>query len=143
MEYPDQVRQTNYRTLLGEIDQQRKSEPVCFVTFNYDTLLEEAFSSLDIRFVSLDDYVSRNDYRIIKLHGSVSWVREVTAPKENYTDHVVMANHIIANADKIKVSSKYRLVRKESLHPPVSFIASDPVPATCSSCNCDTSGEED
>jgi hypothetical protein len=64
---------TNYQTLLDEIERLRKSEPVCVVTFNYDTMLEDAFSSLHRNFESVEDYMK--DPPVIKLHGSVNWVR--------------------------------------------------------------------
>ena len=50
---------TTYRVLLGQIDRQLKGESTCLVTFNYDTLLEEAFLSLGRPFGSLDDYVEK------------------------------------------------------------------------------------
>ena len=107
--------QTNYRVLLGLIDQQRKGEAVCFVTFNYDTLLEEAFASLGMKFKSLDDYVSSNDYKIIKLHGSVNWVREPTIPiPTNKADHVEVANDVLNTVDKMELSDKYH--RVSSIH---------------------------
>ena len=83
------------------------------VTFNYDTLLEEAFASLGMKFESLDDYVSRNDFKIIKLHGSVNWVREPTIPiMSKKVDPVLVANDVLKTADKMEFSDKYHLVPK-------------------------------
>jgi hypothetical protein len=105
---------TNYRTLLGQIDRQRQNEPVCLVTFNYDTFLEEAFSSLGKRFESLDDYIS-GEYKVIKLHGSVDWVRELAESSETRdADHVAIANGALNVADRIELSNKYHLTKLPS-----------------------------
>ncbi len=70
---------TNYKTLLDEIEHRRPStEHVCLVTFNYDTLLEEALPTIHVNIESMSDYI-RSDYRVIKLHGSVNWAHEVTS----------------------------------------------------------------
>jgi len=102
---------TTYRALLGQINRQLKGKPVCMVTFNYDTLLEEAFASLDRGFQSLDEYVSRDDYKIIKPHGSVNWIRALTSTMQaDSTDHVQMANRLIAIADSLEPSDNYYLI---------------------------------
>jgi hypothetical protein len=107
---------TNYRTLLGQIDRHRNGESVCFVTFNYDTLLEEAFTSLAspaMSFSSLNDYVS-GGYKVIKLHGSVNWVREIAEPTPTtMVDHVAVANFAIMDADKVELG-RYHIA---DLHP--------------------------
>jgi hypothetical protein len=106
--------QTTCRVLLGQIDRQLKGEPACFVTFNYDTLLEEAFTSLDIKFESLDDYISRSTYKVIKLHGSTNWARELSSPiPVRMGDHVQFANNILASADKLETSNNYHLIPRD------------------------------
>jgi hypothetical protein len=102
---------TTYKPLLGQINRQLRAEPACLVTFNYDTLLEEAFISLGKRFESLNDYISRNDYKIIKPHGSVNWARELTTPREaDKLDHLQMANDLIEQADTLQASDRYHLI---------------------------------
>ena len=102
--------QTTYRALLGQIDRQLKGEPACFVTFNYDTLLEEAFTSLEIKFESLDDYIS-STYKVIKLHGSTNWARELSSPMQvTMGDHVQFANNMLMSADKLETSNNYHLI---------------------------------
>jgi len=102
---------TTYRVLLGQIDRQLKGKPACLVTFNYDTLLEEAFLSLGQRFLSLDDYISKSDYRIIKPHGSVNWARELDTLKQvDIRDHLQFANDLIAHADTLQAGDRYRLI---------------------------------
>jgi hypothetical protein len=57
---------------------------VCFVTFNYDTMLEEALHAVEIKIRTIDDYVASNDYNVFKVHGSVNWGRRIErAPIEN------------------------------------------------------------
>lgn len=61
---------SNYKTLL---DQVRECPHVCFVTFNYDTLMEVALEGIDVPLNSIDHYVSHSQYSLIKLHGSINW----------------------------------------------------------------------
>jgi len=115
--------QTTYRALLGQIDRQLKGKPACFVTFNYDTLLEEAFTSLGIRLESLNDYVSGDTYKVIKLHGSTNWAHELIDPISpmNATmsedvaihDHVQFANYMLENADKFETGDNYHLIPRD------------------------------
>lgn len=68
---------TNYRTLIDQIENHRKgSEPLCLVTFNYDTLLESALKAqLGVSFDVMADYVCHPEVKLFKLHGSVDWGR--------------------------------------------------------------------
>ena len=81
---------TNYGTLLIEIT--AAGIPVCFVDFNYDTLLEDALPSVGVRLDGLDSYVSAPGCRLIKPHGALNWVREIGS---------VSIPHPDWNADKI------------------------------------------
>jgi hypothetical protein len=48
------------------------------VTFNYDTMLEQAISQvLGLALNTIDAYFSHPYYAIIKPHGSINWGREV------------------------------------------------------------------
>jgi hypothetical protein len=82
---------TNYATLLREIERWRfeLKERVCFVTFNYDSMLEQAmFQVLDFTILDLSSYVSHEDYSLIKLDGSTNWgvaIQGVGNP-EDYRD---------------------------------------------------------
>ena len=46
------------------------------MTFNYDTMIEQALGAHDRPLIELGDYISRDDYRLIKLHGSIDWVQQ-------------------------------------------------------------------
>jgi hypothetical protein len=55
-------------------------EDVCFITFNYDILLERAFEKIILRpqtISSIDDYIAHR-VKIIKPHGSCNWVKKLT-----------------------------------------------------------------
>lgn len=70
---------TNFSTLLREIERWRfeRKEKVCFVTFNYDTMLEEAMSQvLRLEVSDIGGYRWEN-YSLFKLHGSINWGRVV------------------------------------------------------------------
>jgi len=75
---------TNYLTFLDAIERWRyeNGEQVCFVTFNYDTMLENSMTQLwHWEFPNLNAYTSRSDYKLIKLHGSVDWgLRMLSVP---------------------------------------------------------------
>jgi hypothetical protein len=71
---------TNHLTFLDAIERWRyeNEQQVCFVTFNYDTMLEEAMAHLwGGQFANLSAYTSRPEYKLIKLHGSIDWGLEM------------------------------------------------------------------
>jgi hypothetical protein len=103
---------TNYKTLLDQIEFWRSAaagQQVCLATFNYDTMLEEAASEfLKYRFDTLNSYISRSDYTIVKLHGSINWGRQVE-PDLRFTLEGPV-NEIINHADEIKIGKSYKLL---------------------------------
>jgi hypothetical protein len=50
----------------------RSFDHVCFITLNYDTILDQALSKLD-PISSMKNYVGYGRWSLIKLHGSVDW----------------------------------------------------------------------
>jgi hypothetical protein len=77
---------TNYLTFLDEVERWRveNQEKVCFVTFNYDMMLEEAMLQLlRLEIDSMEGYYSGPNYSLFKLHGSVNWGRVVHAVAKN------------------------------------------------------------
>jgi SIR2-like protein len=70
---------TNQLLLLREIQRTHKGDdPVCLVTFNYDTLLEDALAELRLEIKEMKDYTrSPTLFKLFKLHGSVDWGRRV------------------------------------------------------------------
>lgn len=74
---------TRYLTLLNYLLdwQEETNEPIRLVTFNYDTLLENAISNVfpEWRFNSFPSYLAGPKWSLLKLHGSVTWARRVDA----------------------------------------------------------------
>lgn len=104
---------SNYTTLLDQIRRWRKpQEQVCLVTFNYDRLLEKAMSSVGMMISSISDYVAHDVFKVIKLHGSVHWAREVDSPVSNLRERNSwdIANELIERVGELKISDRYRLV---------------------------------
>src|SRR5258708_37217739 len=82
---PDKM--TNFTRLVTKLEPWRQSrsrdlshyERVAIVTFNYDTLFDDALTNLlpGFRLQSIDNYTSDPRYQLFKLHGSANWWREV------------------------------------------------------------------
>jgi hypothetical protein len=102
---------TNYKTLLDQIERlQGSGEPVSLVTFNYDTLLEDALRLFGVPITSLDDYIKNQTiYRVFKLHGSLNWAHKIQTPEPiNYggnTDSVFA--QIIEQWDEVRIAQTY------------------------------------
>lgn len=85
---------THYDELVDEVERWRRRTGgrVTYVPFNYDTLLEQALAlAYDWTPTSLDSYIERDDFWVLKLHGSVSWSRLVSIPgipPTNYVRHL-------------------------------------------------------
>jgi len=103
---------TNYVALLREIRKWRdaSSEGVCFVTFNYDRMLEHAMQRvLKLEPRTLDVYAHK-DYTLIKLHGSVDWGREIEGIGDPRAFHTYPIERLISDVANLKLSSRYRVV---------------------------------
>ncbi len=68
-------RGNNYAALLKEIEDWCDGRAI-FVSFNYDTLLEQNIRRIDSS-TSISDYIS-DDLSVIKIHGSCNWVHQPT-----------------------------------------------------------------
>lgn len=69
---------TNQYLLVDQVDRWAKAARVaaCYVTFNYDTLLERAASEeYSLSFENMDAYMANPQCQIFKLHGSIDWSR--------------------------------------------------------------------
>ena len=109
---------SNYTTLLDQIRRWRKpQDQVCLVTFNYDRLLEKAMTSVGMTINSISDYVSHDVFKVIKLHGSVHWAREVDSPVSNLRERNSwdIANELIERVGELKISDRYRLVTEHPI----------------------------
>lgn len=103
---------TNYKTFIDQIQHhQRNLGQVWLVTFNYDTMLENVLP-FGTRISTMNHYVIDDNFKLIKLHGSVNWGRLVEAPLENLkkpgsqkTDELI--NALIENAPELKLSQTF------------------------------------
>ncbi|HXS33307.1 MAG TPA: hypothetical protein VN758_06010 [Solirubrobacterales bacterium] len=77
----------------------RHFDHVCFITLNYDTILDQALHSLD-SITSLDSYIDYGRWSLIKLHGSVNWGYRTTGdvslddPPANLDQHLGETIHL-------------------------------------------------
>ena len=104
---------TNYLVLLRELERFHNHEdPVCLVTFNYDTLLEHALEYLGYGIRSMEDYVDRaGPFKVFKLHGSVNWGQTVEIPiAESVQGHSsTLMTYMIENAPQLKFKDSFVL----------------------------------
>jgi hypothetical protein len=101
---------TNYVTFLDEIERWRfeSNQKVCLVTFNYDTILEMGMAQvLGIVSDNIDSYISNENYKLIKLHGSINWGREVAGIQ---APHAFTEDRLIEQAANLNISNQYTIV---------------------------------
>ena len=104
---------TNFRTL---VDQVHPCSEICFVTFNYDTLLEGALIKVDVDFPDIHSYVSKTTYKVFKLHGSIDWWSWRSAQNTN-----VRSSDQPSEADLIRAAPELEgeeVIAKEGARPP-------------------------
>jgi hypothetical protein len=108
---------TNYRSFIDDVEGWRQRvdvKEVFFVTFNYDTLLEESIRSdprIGLQIEKMSDYVS-GLYKIIKPHGSINWSHHISSlpsyhesPK-NEDDYIPI---VIDKAGELKIDDEIDL----------------------------------
>jgi hypothetical protein len=102
---------TNYLTFLGEIDRWRyqHNEQVCYVTFNYDTMLERSMTDLwGCTFKDFNAYTSDLRFKLIKLHGSIDWGHELDRLSPRTPQEVIRDAAVLG----INSSKEYRKVSR-------------------------------
>lgn len=104
---------TNYEALIEQIENHRKDdEPVCLVTFNYDTLLESALSrQFGASFDVIANYISHPQFKLFKLHGSANWGRTIQAAPEQVhrggVTEIIQYAADLGLSDRIVTASSY------------------------------------
>jgi len=102
----------NYSTLIDDIKHWKKSnDKACFVTFNYDTLMDRALKQVGYRFTDLPAHVA-SDLMLIKLHGSVNWAREVITPCPGLAQmpKTEVASWVIENFPSLALSKNFTMI---------------------------------
>jgi len=107
---------SNYRTLLNQIRKWKLKKPndeICMVTFNYDTLLEDALPALGLNLSALPDYISTS-YKVIKLHGSINWAHpvrgEVGDTNPRLRTNIAFAKDIVERISELEILTSYQVV---------------------------------
>jgi len=81
---------TNYIELVDRLERlapRLGDKRICYVTFNYDTLLEVAIRDvIGKNFRELSDYIARPGPIVIKPHGSITWSQRVQLPFNRYEE---------------------------------------------------------
>jgi hypothetical protein len=96
---------TNFDALLDRLEAHRcGGEHPIIVTFNYDTLIELAFNARRRLFREPADYVRPGETPLIKLHGSINWIRRLSGidPPFTRSDGWENANRIAQNISIFK-----------------------------------------
>lgn len=102
---------TNYRSLLDEVEGWRQSanvSEVFLVTFNYDTILENALAEdnqIRFRARTTADYVS-GQYKVIKPHGSINWTHHISqhrGPPGRPRNYDELIDQLINSADSLRI----------------------------------------
>ncbi len=107
----------NYVSFVREIERWRYAadECVCFVTFNYDTMLEEAMLQvLGFQIRDLGGYIQEK-YALIKLHGSINWGREIWNQSITSAPHTYNHVRLISEAASLQISDQYMLVNNHPM----------------------------
>lgn len=116
---PDGRAISNHLGLIDQIERHREpAASVCLVTFNYDRLIEGALAGYRAMIRTMADYVaSDRPYKLIKLHGSIDWVRNTTPqiPIEGRSIWEI-TEELIARAGELSEFGEFHRI---SDHPPV------------------------
>jgi hypothetical protein len=101
---------THYAELVDEVErwQSRTNEPVFYVTFNYDTMLEavlgQAYRTI---FNDLTAYMTP-EFQVFKLHGSVDWGHLVALPPQVAGNEAAARNYLFDHAGQYHLSDIVR-----------------------------------
>ena len=107
---PAAHRITNYVTLFDQL--RRTGDQILIVTFNYDRLIERALESLGVFMTEINGYISNSKIKLIKLHGSVNWAREVETEIANVGGRTVwdVMNELIGKGGDLRLTDRFRIV---------------------------------
>jgi hypothetical protein len=110
---------TNHLTLVDRILHHRKTtEPICFVTFNYDTILESVLAKYQQEASNIDDPIAADPFKLFKLHGSVDWFRHIALGLKQRGRAMSREHDVIHSAPNLSIDGQF--VLESSLGPSVS-----------------------
>jgi hypothetical protein len=91
---------TTHKTFVDQI-LECESQRVLFVTFNYDTLVEDVLSDHNLSIKGFEDYTYKSaKFTLYKLHGSIDWVRAVHLGHEGIPARSLLIDEVARLADK-------------------------------------------
>ena len=108
---------TNYQVLMDCIQHWLPDNTrVSLVTFNYDTMIDDAMPVVGISLRQIDDYVANERYKLIKLHGSINWVRKFDNQTiyRQLADNEWEAARLIVEHAPQALGDEYRLISSRS-----------------------------
>ncbi len=109
---------SNYKSLLDMIEHRREpDQTVCLVTFNYDTLLDAALPTVGIELRSIADYIGSDSYKVIKVHGSINWGREVEPPIHTIAalGNDQLMHELIEKAASLQFTKRFHLLHQRPM----------------------------
>ncbi|SRR6266704_698877 len=103
---------TNYNPLLYQIDHRVQGDKI-LVSFNYDTLLEEALlATVGVKIEKPSDYLG-SEYKVIKLHGSINWAHKVMLPTIDLNrGQSQVASELIERTSELMVNDSFEVIPK-------------------------------
>jgi hypothetical protein len=106
---------TNYVRLVGQVREWARdaNEAVCYVTFNYDMLLDRVLEDqLGLWRGLIDSYV-RAPHHLIKFHGSVNWFRLCGPSSIAVFEHTPNISQIIDRAAELEPTGEVQVWGQE------------------------------
>jgi len=111
---------TNYAELLGRIEDWRaaRGERVAFITFNYDTLLDEAFRDVQnfdpasANAPELPGYTRDTDCLLFKPHGSCNWGRRVSHVEPQKVQARTIPEGLISYVESLDLGEDFEILRE-------------------------------
>jgi hypothetical protein len=103
---------TNYTRLVGQVrrwaDQSKPRQSATFITFNYDTLLDDACYEVGLRKQDLASYVGEQ-FALAKFHGSVNWSDPIANAAELFGGRLPPVAEVIRRFAEVKTTGVVRL----------------------------------
>lgn len=92
-------------------------DEVLFLTLNYDCLLEIPLSvHFNLNFSNEDDYIKDKSWKLIKLHGSINWYRQIVGVPHAFPDANEYYKYLDGSEFPLNLSNNFILVDMKSFN---------------------------